>query len=457
MQREFRQIVTQARLGGERLLVGVSGGVDSVVLLDLLASVAPELDLELMVLHVDHCIRPESAADAEFVMGLCRGPDIPCRIETVDVPKLASERGLSLEAAGREARRELLQRWSEEHNCRRIVLAHHRGDQAETFLQRLLRGSGLSGLQAMRVDDGRYWRPLLSFSRGRIEAYARERQLEWVEDASNADPQFLRNRIRLELLPQLAQINPRIDERLAALCLQLQREEEFWRQQVEQVWPQVLLTTDDGLRLGRTRLLECHPALRLRLLREALRRLRGDLQALESVHIEALDKLLRTERSQAELDLPGCWAARRYNQLWLRLQAPKVREFDVPLLPGEPLVLPDGRVLVAELCERAQGETDHHVEFDAALLRFPLQVRSPQPGDRFVPSGMAGRRKVKDLLIDLKLEKEQRRSLPLLLCGDRILWLAGLRRSALAPVTRDCRKVLVVRLVEGGEMPTKTL
>ncbi len=458
MERKFRQVLQDAQLdSGCSLLLAVSGGVDSVVLLDLLAGYAGEFGLQLQVFHLNHQIRPESDADAEFVRRLCLGLDISCRIESVDVPAFAKKRRLSLETAGREARRELMLRLAAERDCARIVLAHHQDDQAETFLQRLLRGSGVSGLQAMRARSGLWWRPLLGFSRQQIVEHARRRQLAWVEDGSNTDTRYLRNRIRHQLLPQLCEYNPQINLRLATLSRQFQLEEDFWQQQVDRCWPQLLLSDGDGLRLSRPELLGSHPALQIRLLREGLRRLRGNLDGIEAVHLEALHGLVRAGCSQAELDLPECWVARRYEQLWLRKCPPRIEPFDFQLRVGDSVQLPDGQVLQAELLERAAGEDLNRVEFDADGLRFPLQVRSVQPGDRFRPSGMQGRRKIKDFLIDQKVEKEQRQSLPILFDRDEVLWLAGWRRSAVAPVKAGSRKILAVRLITAEGSTTKLL
>ncbi len=218
MEQEFRHILQQDKfVAGSELLLGVSGGIDSVVLLDLLMRVAPDFELKLRVLHLDHLIRPESAGDAEFVMRLCRELGVPCQVVTVDVAKLAADQRISLEAAGRDARREALTCLAQKFGCARIVLAHHRDDQAETLLQRLLRGTGLSGLQAMRMRTGLWWRPLLNFSRQQILDYATAQKLEWSEDASNCDPAFLRNRIRHQLIPHLLEYNPQIVERLETL------------------------------------------------------------------------------------------------------------------------------------------------------------------------------------------------------------------------------------------------
>ncbi|WP_020676947.1 tRNA lysidine(34) synthetase TilS [Geopsychrobacter electrodiphilus] len=458
MERIFSKIARQAGVGAETsLLLGVSGGVDSMVLLDLLCRFMGDGGHYLQIVHVDHQIRAKSDEDADFVLNQCRELGIPCQVERVDVPALAIEKGLSLETAGREARRKLFLGQAEAAGCMHIVLAHHRDDQAETFLQRLLRGSGKSGLAGMSEIQGLWWRPLLRFSRQEIMAYAEQRKLRWVEDESNADTVYLRNRIRHQLLPQLSDYNPEIKQRLASLSRQFQLEEDFWQQQVAQCWAKVLVNNEDGLRLNRQALLDAHPALQVRLLREGLRQVRGDLSGIATVHLDALSRLLHTERSQAELDLPGSWAGRRYEQLWLRKSKPERLSFDLLLSLGKPLSLPDGRVLYAELSGQAVSETAVQVVFDPSALEFPLQVRSPEAGDRFRPSGMRGQRKLKNFMIDLKLEKEQRQSFPLLLDRGEILWLIGLRRSALAPLESNSRKMLVLRLLEAADLPTIAL
>ncbi|MBE9486619.1 MAG: tRNA lysidine(34) synthetase TilS, partial [Chloroflexi bacterium] len=260
-----QSIIDTIPLGTSRLLVAVSGGVDSVVLLHALRSLAESLNLSLQVAHLNHQIRPESAADASFVTDLCAQWDIPCHIESCNVPALAEQNKLSLEMAGRQARREFLQRLTEKIDVNLVALAHHRDDQVETFMLRLLRGSGQSGLVAMRVHQGIWWRPLLGCSRRQILDYARQYKLTWVEDKSNNDPAFLRNRLRAQVIPQLFEINPQFDARIAALSGQFQREEDYWQEQIRENFAGLVVSRCDGLRLDRTALLSLHPALRFRL------------------------------------------------------------------------------------------------------------------------------------------------------------------------------------------------
>jgi len=463
---DLRRRMKQAGLGPvSTLLVAVSGGLDSVVLLDLLVQLAVEFGYQLHVFHLDHQLRSQSRIDAAFVRQLCKTYGLPDHIATADVQSEAQNRGLSLEMAGRILRRQHLLALAQHLGATRILLAHHRDDQAETFLLRLLRGTGTKGLQAMCEYAPPWWRPLLHHGRQQLLAYARCRQLTWVEDHSNADLQFQRNRVRHQLLPLMRKENPRISEGLGRLCQQLQQDEDYWQQQLALIWPRLVIESSSQgrlssgceLRLARDFLLTQHPALQVRLLRAALAQVRGHLQGIEAVHLEALRALLAADRAQAEVSLPGCWAARRYQTLWLRPTAPEISSFNFWLYPGDSCPLPDGRRLHLRCETRSQGEDFSRVEFDFEQLQFPLQLRSPQPGESFIPSGMTGHSRLKKYLIDHKVEKEQRRQLPLLLHQDQILWLVGLRRAALAPVTDDQRKILVASLENPHTVATNCL
>ncbi|HEY5672856.1 MAG TPA: tRNA lysidine(34) synthetase TilS [Malonomonas sp.] len=444
----LRQIQLAGLVRGDSLLVGVSGGVDSVVLLHLLHELGTETGLQLQVAHLDHQIRPESSADADFVRQLCAEKGLPCLVECCAVQQLAAEQKLSLEMAARQARREFLQRAAAEVEAAAIVLAHHRDDQVETFFQRLVRGSGTSGLTAMRSLQGQWWRPLLECSREQILVYAAENGLTWVEDASNADPAYLRNRLRHQFLPQLRELNPQLDQRWQELCRQLQDEDDYWTRQVEAVFPLIVSSGEDGLRLQRDGLLALPRALRVRVLREALRQLRGDLQRLEAVHLSAIDGLLSGERSQAQLDLPGCWVARRYQELWFRNEAPILLpdyQLELPM-PGE-LQLPCGRIVRTCLQDEQLGESLRVAEFSVSALNGPLVIRNWRAGDSFSPEGMQGTKLLKCFFGDEKVELEERRRVPLLVSGATILWLLGRRRSGHATAGQNAGQVLRLELV----------
>jgi tRNA(Ile)-lysidine synthase len=415
---------------GDRVLVALSGGPDSVALLHLLVGASRRLNLELHAAHLDHALRDESREDARFVAGLCSSLGIPLVVERRDVASLARLHRQGFEEAARDQRRRFLLDTARKLGCAAIALGHHRGDQAETVLHRLLRGAGPAGLAAMRPRNGLFIRPLLSFSRKQIVTFLAEQGHAFVEDASNRERRFTRNRIRMDLLPLLREFNPRVEEHLAGLARRLAEDEDFWNVEAAGALAGLRQAGDREVWLDRPRLLALHPALRSRVLRMALGEVRGHLDGLAAVHFLALENLLRNGPVQGEIHLPSAWAARRYQRLWLRAAPPDESPPFVQVVDGPATVLlPDGRRLLFGLTERPRGEHSGAVEFAARQAAFPLTVRTFRPGDRFHPLGAPGGKKLKDFFIDQKVEREARASLPLVDAGE-ILWVVGMRRCA---------------------------
>jgi tRNA(Ile)-lysidine synthase len=431
---------------GSNVLVAVSGGADSVALLLLLHHVSASMELHLEAAHLDHALRASSGEDARFVMQLCAGLGIPLTLERRDVAELTRQRKANLEEVAREVRREFLVSTAQARACTLIALGHHADDQAETFLMRLLRGSGVAGLAGMRMISLPFVRPLLPFRRADLLVYLEQSQVAWRDDASNRDTAFTRNRIRHDLLPLLETFNPNIGCQLAGLCEQLQQDNEFWSSLVTAELARCGRWQGDSFTLGCPQLLELAPALAGRMVRAALQQIRGDLRDLTAGHVADVLKLVSAGPPQGELDLPRAWVARRYDRLLFCKKRP---ENAVPfelLLDGPGIYrLPDGRDLKLGLIGQALGESAGAVEFSAASVPFPLQLRNWRPGDRLRPSGMSGTKKLQDLFVDLKLNREDRKAALLLLMGDETLWVIGLRRSAgRRPKTGDAVLRIVV-------------
>lgn len=414
---------------GSRVLAAVSGGADSVALLHLLHAVAKGRQLDLRVAHLDHALRPDSSADAAHVGSLCAGLGVPFREERIDVAALARESKGGVEEVSREVRRTFLKETARTLCCDWIALAHHCDDQAETFLLRLLRGAGTTGLAAMRPVARPFVRPLLPFSRKELVEWLSGQGIAWREDASNLDPAFIRNRVRHELLPLLESFNPAIRVRLNELCRQLAEDEDDWAARVNAEMARIVVRNDGEVRLPCDALRESSAALAGRLVRAALKEVRGTLRRLDAGHIAAVLALARGGRPQGELHLPGAWVGRRYAWLLFREEA----SHPDPLIPFEIAApgnypLPGGRVLSVTLHANGQGEGLCAVEFPASEVPFPLRVRAPEPGDRIHPAGMAGTKKLQDLFVDLKLPVEERTAAVLVFAADRLLWVGGVRR-----------------------------
>jgi tRNA(Ile)-lysidine synthase len=438
---------------GDPVVVAVSGGADSVCLLDVLARLAPAMDLALVVAHFDHGLRgEEDDSETRFVLGLAEE-----RGAAFDTEKAAStldgEGGR--EARAREARYAFLERVRQRHGARRVATAHTLDDQAETVLMRLLRGTGPSGLSAIPpVREPGIVRPLIRVRRREVEAYLEARGLPWRTDPTNLQAGPLRNRIRLELLPRLVAHQPRLVEHLGELA-DLAREEDAFMEGLARDWLEARgESPEEGLiRLPRPALAGLPAPLRRRVLRRALGETSGGLAGVHRRHIASVEALIREKRPQARIELPGGRCVRRSYE-WILFgprEAGGRPGFQAWFpAPGSYPVEEAGLRVVLEEVPRSALSTlsapPWTAYLDAGRIRYPLEMRPRRPGDRFVPLGMQGSRKMKAFLIDLKVPAEEREGVPVLLSGGTPVWLCGLRIDDRFKVTDGTDRVLVVRI-----------
>ncbi len=437
-------------LPGDTLVVALSGGADSSLLLDLLFRL-PDYNLNLIAAHLNHCLRgAESDADEEFCRGVASRHAIMFESRRTDVRKMAADLRLNLEDAGRRARIEFLDEIRRKYGAAAVVLAHHADDQAETVLMRLLRGSGMTGLAGMAYRNSRgYVRPLLEITRPEIEQYLVERGLKWREDASNSDSTYLRNRIRHELLPLLEEYNPAIRRTLASTASLISDDEALLEDLTVQAF-------DGSSRMGEgrvvcsvTALRTFKPALRRRVLRQAFKQLTGTLAGVGLRHIDSICGLIESDRPNSRMALPQAVSAvREYDRLILKLSNEPQHEFDFELLIMEPgfYQFPPGGSIVVELTGSAPFPVDSGTAcFDLDKTPFPWQVRTFRPGDRIMPFGMSGRKKVKDVFIDRKIPLSERTRIPLLFCGDDLIWIAGVCVSELCRIDNPSAATVQVK------------
>ena len=423
---------------GDTLVAALSGGADSSALLDLLTKL-PNYNLRLIAAHLNHCLRgAESDADEEFCRDLASRHAIPFEVRRVDIRNQASDLRLNLEDAGRQARILFLDEIRIKYGAAAVVLAHHADDQAETVLMRLLRGSGMTGLSGMSYRNARgYVRPLLDISRYEIERYLRSRGLEWREDASNSDTIYLRNRIRHQLLPLLEEYNPAIRSCLAATASIVGGDEAMLAELSQQAFDESCRIGEGKIACCVTQLRSINPALRRRVLRHAFKQQAGTLAGVSLRHIDALSDMINSDRPNSSLSLPqGITAVREYDLLLLmHVDVDKISlEIDFELLisaPGTYQLPGGGSIAVESTCAAVFPTTFDTAYFDLDKARFPWLVRTFRHGDRIMPLGMSGRKKVKDIFIDRKIPASERKRIPLLFCGDDLIWIAGVCVSEL--------------------------
>lgn len=436
---------------GDRLLVALSGGVDSLALLHLLARERAPHQWELFAVHVHHGMRGEAADDdVEFLKELCAAWQISLLVEHADVPVLAAERRISVEEAGRDARYAAFARVSGELGCNKVVMAHHADDQAETMLLHLFRGAGIDGLAAMperrplSMAPGapELVRPLLRVRRRELEAYCREQGLEPRLDVTNLDLNYRRNRIRHELLPVLRDFDPAIVEHLVRLAQQAREEMELLSVDAGRLLQSAAIEVapaefgiplpalPPALVLALEQLRQAPPALLRRSLRLALRQA-GEFDVEQSAAlIERLVQLVHSD--SGSVDLPGCPLRASNTGKQLRIE-PGARVLTAPAavevaMPGETDALTFGLHLSAALGaipDRLRMPPCLAIlDFDA--LRPPLQLRGPLPGDRFQPFNGPGSRLVSDLFVDRKVPAYLRPIWPILTDREGVVWVLGL-------------------------------
>ncbi|MDF2627022.1 MAG: cell cycle protein [Symbiobacteriaceae bacterium] len=437
MLEQVRKAIEQYHMlaPGDRVIVSVSGGPDSVALLHLLHRLSAELGLSLHIFHMDHGLRgPESAADAAYVRSLADQFGLPCTVAALPPGALKHQPG-SLQANARTARYAALADLAGKTGATKIALGHNRDDQAETVLMRFLRGAGtrgLAGIPPVRTEGPlTYIRPLLSVPRIDIESYCRQHELFARLDQSNLTSAYARNRLRLELLPHLAATyNPAIRENLAQLAAVMRDEDAFLDTLAEESLQRCLVPGEGMALLGSV--LHNEPvALARRVVRLAARRVAGpgcDL-GLDPV-TRVLEAAGRPEGS-LQVSLPGGLSV--HIEYGICRFLPTVPSDQSPTeAPAWPVAVPGLTLVPAlglEVTVQFQGTPKGPLEaaFVAAHLPGPLAIRGRRPGDRIWPTGMTGSKKVQDLLTDAKVPKRLRDQVPLLVAGDQVLWVIGHR------------------------------
>lgn len=465
---------------GDSVLVAVSGGPDSVALLHVLVGLRAAWNLRPSAFHLNHLMRGrDSDEDARYVVDLCDSLQVPLSLEEFDVRAFAAAKGLSRQEAAREVRYRLLEKVARDLGARRIALGHNADDQVETVLMWLLRGAGMGGLSGIPPVRGMLIRPLMEIPRRDIEEYCRRENLAPRLDASNQKPIYLRNRIRLELVPFLERhFNPAV--RLSILRVaEVAREEDslldrYARDNYRRLVRETS-TADEGMpavEFAPEDLRAIPRALERRLVRLCFERVRGDLRRLSLHHVDSVVRLAHAGKTGSVVELPGGVFVRLcYDRLVFQThkgsrEPARIYPKSLLKVPGVTEVKELGVRIRTELKEVTPGDIQAYVPparcagkgpkmlgfshgalreaFDAGAVHLPLWVRGREAGDRLQPLGFPHMRKLKNVLIDAKIPREVRDSVPIIGDSDGILWAAGVRRSDRAKLARHTREIVVI-------------
>lgn len=444
---------------GEKIVAGISGGADSAALFHLLREYRELQDYELYVVHVHHGLRgAEADRDEEFVRRLCRFYDIPYAACFYDVKALARQWGMSTEEAGRKARLEAFEAQKEAWGADKIALAHHQNDQAETMLHHLCRGSGLRGLRGILPVQGDKIRPLLCAERKEIEDYLRSYHFSWVTDSSNGEEIYTRNRIRKNILPLMeSQVNEKTVSHMAKTAEMLSKIDDYLSRQAAE-----LLCRCSSKEEGRFHL--CEAFFREEELLQELALLdwlEASCHGRRDVTAGQIGKLLQMKRQPVGkiVQLPGGFqAVRSYDGIFLEKReqedcSPEKKEgFERELLISGETQIPSGTIKTRifpyfgqDIPQKTYTKWLNYDKIDVLL-----QCRTRRPGDYLAVNEKGGRKKLKDYLIDSKIPREWRGSLPLIAAGSEILWIVGHRLSEAYKIDESTSQVLEI-VYEGGK------
>lgn len=432
---------------GMHLLIALSGGLDSVVLLHLLRFPLRDWRFRLTAAHFDHRMRPGSAGDAAWVRGLCGAWGVP-------LEQAEAAAGPRSEAEARSVRYTFLRESARAVAADRILTAHQRDDQAETVLFRLARGTGVRGLAGIPARRGPLVRPLLPFSRADLDGYARRAGLRWREDPTNQDLTFARNRIRRDLLPLLESVAPGARARIAALARSAAAAEDAWSSVEEGLLSDLILEAETGaVLLARDRFLDYHPNVQARLLRRLLRRLGS---SPDRAGTRAALQFIRSGASGGRFHVAGnVRIEREFDGLRIGPAAPPRATRSLSIAgpgTGHGVACVGGRRYAIEW-RPGPGSKDDAESFVVSALSFPLRVRDWQPGDRIRMS--YGSKKLKKLFGEKRIGRRARGELPVLVDADRkdaVLWIPGVARADRArPGTEDGAEETLTIGIRHGE------
>ncbi|PYG89100.1 tRNA(Ile)-lysidine synthase [Ruminiclostridium sufflavum DSM 19573] len=453
---------------GDGIVVGISGGYDSVCLLHILYHISDEFRLRLFPVHVNHMLRgSEALRDESFVEGLCLSLGLNPHIKRIDIAQKAKNDKVSIEEAGRNARYDEFRSVALENSASKIAVAHSRNDQAETILMRIFRGTGLEGLKGIEYKRDNIIRPLLDIDRLQIEDYVNGNDLKAVTDSSNMHTDYFRNRIRLNVLPEInSAAKMDVTENLLRLSKLVVTDEDFLRYNAEIAYKKVCKNKNSCIvELDLAELSEMHQAIMCRILRMAVSDSCGSMTGIGFVHIEKLIWLIRNGQTGSRIDIPhGITAIKSYTSIIIKKKKEEsMQGFAYGLeIPGE-LELTDIKAVIKiqalsfpsnqgclEFVNKNKGAYTQFFDFNRieAAKNLDIMVRNRQNGDIFKPLNSNGTKKLKEYFIDNKIPREERNKFPLIAINKEIIWIIGNKTSDNYKVTDNTKSVLMIDFIK---------
>lgn len=442
---------------GDCVVVGLSGGPDSMCLLHILMELRKTWGLKIFAAHLNHQFRGKEAdEDALYVKKKCEEWGIDVFVQVFNVPAFAKEKGLSSEEAGREIRYKLFYEVAEKVRANKIAIAHNMNDNAETVLMNLFRGSGIEGLKGIEAKRGQIIRPLINVRRNEIEAYCREKDLNPRIDKTNLQPIYGRNKIRLELIPYIEKnFNSNIMSTLQRLSDIVTIENDFLNEEAEKELLKIAIIGENSIEYNINKMHDIHPALLRRVIRIGIEKLTGSLKGIEYRNIESVVDLLTKGTGAAAMLPQNIKAYISYNKLILSINTkPENYKYYLELENDKDNIAQYFDFTIRLTTVEASKITDikkdkYKVYIDKDKVKQKLVLRNRFDGDVFSPIGLKGSKKLKEYFIDEKIPKEERDKILLIADGKEIVWVLGRRLSEKYKITKDTKEAIIINVIKG--------
>lgn len=442
----------------DNIVLGLSGGPDSMALLYLLIAVKKKIDFNILIAHVNHGVRGDEALrDEMFVKEIANRLKLPFFSTQVDMVGLAKKEGITAEEAGRKLRYGFFREIIKTHGSGKIAVAHNKKDQAETLLMRIMRGTGVDGLKGMDFKTGDIIRPILDIDRWEIEKYIQDKEIPTVLDKTNLQSIYTRNKVRIELIPYIEKnFNPNIIDTLYRLSENASLDSEFLEEYSIKRYNSLIKKADDNcIILNYDGFKIENKAIKRRIIRKTILDLIHTLQGIEEIHISSVVEMFDRKETGKRINLPNGIIARvSYEDLIIETDKVKTSEekfihnsiYDLNI--GNNILERYELEIDLQIIERKDidfKKTSRNIKyFDYDKIVGGIFVRTRDFGDRFNPFGMKGTKKLKDYFIDEKIPRDLREKLPILVDEENIIWVIGYRTSEIYKVSKNTTKVLKV-------------
>lgn len=433
---------------GENIIVGASGGPDSQFLIYALMELRKEMDFTIILAHLNHLHREEADFDESLVEETAEKFGLDFRKKSASMDDYAKKYGISSEDAGRRLRYEFFRQIQDEYPKSKIAVAHNLDDQAETVLMRIIRGTGVEGLRAMDYRNGDIIRPILDIKKAKILDYLNSEQIPYAIDKTNFTTDYTRNKIRLDIIPEIEKINPNFKESLVKLSEIAADEISISDSYIKNIYEDIIIRRKtDSVSFDKEAFESHDKAIQKRLIRRAIGEIKKEVRDISKENIDTFLKLvdLANGKSIIKDDLLFLKSYKFYKIGLIKEKSQReLKQISIDI--GEERSFGEKRIRISQVSDFHKKHGKNIEYFDRDKLNFPLQVRYRKNGDKFKPIGLGHSKKIKDFFIDMKVDKEKREKIPLILSENDIIWVTSFRSSEdykVDPSTKNIIKIEV--------------